>query len=271
MMERNVPLTLATLLPENAFTPKLLAQNALQPLLCAKTTSIALHGVPLKISLANALLQFVTKTLEFALLFLLQARPVSLANNANKAVLQEMHVMELLLLAPRTTMETLYATAQQFLAMMDLSAQLILATLTLEFANTNSLKALHVSNNAKLIMIASNGQLSPNSTNNVKPQSATKPRNLASLLINSTKANANILTQFASNAHQRTLAKPLNASMTKTTPLLAVVQLFLVMMQFLVPLTLVTQKPESAYTPSLKMLCARNVLLPLTVPLGVKL
>jgi hypothetical protein len=249
MMERNVPLTLATFQPENACTPKLLALNALLPLLCAKTTSIALHGVPLKILIANALLQFVTKTLEFALLLLLRARPVSLANNANKAVLQEMHVMELLLLAPRTIMETLYATAQQFLAMMDLSAQLILATLTLEFANTNSLLALHASNNAKLIMIASNGQLSLISTNNVKPQSATKLRNLVSLLINSTKANAQILTQFARNAHQRTLAKPQNASMTKTTPLLADVQLLLAMMQLLVPLTIVTQQLESAFTP----------------------
>jgi hypothetical protein len=138
MMERNVLLTLATLQPENACTPKLLALNALHLLHCAKIISIALLGEPLKISHANALLQFVTLPSVFALLLLPWARPVLLANNANKAVHQEMHVTESPPLAPRTTMEKLYAIAQPFLVMMHLSAQLIPATLTLEFANTNS-------------------------------------------------------------------------------------------------------------------------------------
>jgi uncharacterized membrane protein len=122
-----------------------------------------------------------------------------------------------------------------------------------------------------LITIAFNGQLNLNLTNNAKPLSVTKQRNLVSLLINSTKANANNLIQFASNAHQRMLAKPQNASMTKITPLLADVQPYIVMMQTLALPILATQRLENAFIHLSKMQFARNVQIILTVMLGLNL
>jgi magnesium-transporting ATPase (P-type) len=103
---------------------------------------------------------------------------------ARNLVLQEMLVMELLLLAQRMLLETLYATVQQLLVMMYLFAQLIPATSTLEFVHTLLLNLLNALNCAILITIASNGQFNPILTKNARPQNVIMTRRLVLSLIN---------------------------------------------------------------------------------------